>query len=420
MKTFEIGSLVLGFAPHSGQLLSVHDTSMDLDVIQFAEGCELEINGHGVPMELVSQDQDPADPAWQCNLRSVTHPCIGCAQGYDIFRQIIVGGKCKPGGNHINPPNSLHIRYRVGRARVEQYNSPDPQSAGHRPIQMPLWLDTIGVLGGRTAWFGPETRMVQSALGGCGPRSHVSHEEGLVSEVVPHLWNTYRRTHPGVQMVPGAVYYHADGRWLWITAQRPTVGMHWDFELDRLVARFQYHDQLDPAETIYTPEVSLYWGIGGREEMLAVLNDHFIVYEEPNDWFYHTTWFWLHWWQYRPRGFYDMADQVKFMHEELGLTGFGITAHDLRPGQKDCGTSSLRPSPHLGGEAGMRKLGETVRDFGGRMYVWLPFLGMGEPSLDMKLDWQIKGVDGRPYAGFNHGSSDTFTLPGQAAYELND
>jgi hypothetical protein len=26
----------------------------------------------------------------------------------------------------------------------------------------------------------------------------------------------------------------------------------------------------------------------------------------------------------------------------------------------------------------------------------------------MKRDWQIQGIDGRPYAGFNHGSSDTY------------
>ncbi|MFO7871992.1 MAG: hypothetical protein R6V03_11255 [Kiritimatiellia bacterium] len=209
-------------------------------------------------------------------------------------------------------------------------------------------------------------------------------------------------------MIPGAVYYHPDGRWLWITAQRPTTGMHWDFEQNRQVARFQYHGRLGPSEVVYTPEVSLYWGNGGRGEMLELLNKHFIVYEEPPEWFYHTAWFWLHWWQYRPGGFDDMAEQIRFLNGELGLTGFGITAHDLRPGMKDCGTASLRPSPHLGGERGMRKVGETVRELGGHMYIWMPFLGMGEPSSDMKSDWQIRGEDGRPYTGFSHGSSDTY------------
>ena len=159
------------------------------------------------------------------------------------------------------------------------------------------------------------------ALGGVGPRSHVSHEDGLVKDVTPHLWNHFRRTHPGVQMIPGAVYYHPDGRWVWITCQRPTVGMHWDFETDRLAAQFQYHARLQPAEIVHTPEVSLYWGRGGRAEMLARLNENFIAYEEPADWFFHTTWFWLHWWQFRQHGYDDMVEQIKFLNGELGLTG---------------------------------------------------------------------------------------------------
>jgi hypothetical protein len=218
----------------------------------------------------------------------------------------------------------------------------------------------------------------------------------------------FKRTHPGVQLIPGAAYYHEDGRWLWITSQRPTVGMHWDYERDRQVARFEYHALLEPAETVHTPEVSLYWGRGGRAEMLNVMNRHFIMYEEPSDWFYKTTWFWLNWWRYRPNGYADMADQVKYLHEELGLTGFGITAHDLRPGMWDCGTSSLGPSPHLGGEAGFRKLGETVRDLGGHMYVWLPWNGMSQPSPDLKPDWRILGCDGHPYTSYSLGSADLY------------
>ncbi|MFO7871336.1 MAG: hypothetical protein R6V03_07895 [Kiritimatiellia bacterium] len=207
MRTFSIGSLVLGYDGKSGQLLKVHDTKLGMDVISFRKAPEMEINGEPFHMELVKQDNDPADPAWQCNLRSVKHPAVGSAVGYDVFRQVIIGSKCKPGGNHINPPNSLHIRYRLGRSRVDSYHSPVPHSAGDRPIQMPVWLDTVGVLCGRTEWFGKETTMMQSALGGCGPRCHVGHEEGPVKEVVPHLWNMYRRSHPGVQMIPGAVYY---------------------------------------------------------------------------------------------------------------------------------------------------------------------------------------------------------------------
>lgn len=410
MQTIDKGNLTLGYNPETGQLLSVHDRSLDLDVIRFEGGAELEINEHALPLKMVNQDEPGVSgPAWQCNLRSVTHPSIGCAQGLDIMRLVVVGSECRPWGGHLDPPNSLHIRYRINRARVDSYHSPEAHSAGQQqPVQMPLWLDTVGLLCARTDWFGPETKMLQASIGGCGPRSHVGLEDGPVNEVVPHLWNTFRRTHPGAQMIPGAAYYHEDGRWLWITAQRPTVGMHWDYETERQVARFEYHALLNPAEIIHTPEVSLYWGCGGREEMLKVMNQHFIRYEEPPDWFYHTTWFWFNWWRHRANGFADIAEQAQFLHDELGLTGFGITTHDLRPGMWDCGTSRLAPSPHLGGEEGLRKLGETIRGFGGHMFVWLPWNGMSQPSPELKPDWCIQGQDGRPYTSFSLGSCDLY------------
>jgi hypothetical protein len=406
--TRQLGDLDLEYDPQSGQIRRIYDRELAMEVIAFAPGAELEVNGAPLPLRLEDQDPEGPEPAWQSNLSATAHPFIGGAQGYNVFRQVVVGSACKPSGNHINPPQSLHLRYRLDRARVERYASPDPMSAGKRPIQAPLWLETVGTLAARTEWFGPETRMLQSALGGCGPRSHVGHEDGPVREVVPQLWNRYRTTHPGVQMIPGAVYYHPDGRWLWITAQRPSVGMHWDYQLDRQVARFEYHARLQPAEILHTPEVSLYWGRGGREEMLARLAEHFIGFEEPPEWFYHTTWFWLHWWQYRPRGYEDMIEQVKFLHGELGLTGFGLTSHDVRPGTWDCCPTGLRPSPHLGGAEGLRKLGETVRNLGGKMYVWLPFLGLAKPGTDLREDWKIRGDDGRPYESFWIGSFDMY------------
>ncbi len=418
-----IGNLEIDYNPVSGQIMSVCDRELGMEVISFKEGGELEINKLPVPTEIVGQDASEVNPAWQCSLRSVQHPSVGCAQGLDIFRQVVVGSACKGAGNHINPSNSMHVRYRLDRSQVNRYVTPDPQSAGQRPIQMPLWLDTVGVMASRTDWFGPETRMIQCSIGGCGPRSHVGLEDAPVKDALQNLWNMFRRTHPGVQVVPGAVYYHPDGRWLWITSQRPTVGMHWDYGEDYLKAQFQFHALLDPAEIVHVPEVSFYWGRGGRDELMKRLNDNFIGYEEPGDWFFHTCWFWLHWWQFRQNGYDDMTEHLKFLNGELGLTGFGLTSHDLRPGAWDCCPSGLRPSPHLGGDSGLRKLGETAKSLGCKMYVWLPFLGLARPSLDLKESWRIKGQDGRPYESFYIESFDmyhavNFGYPEVQAYYL--
>jgi len=406
--TRQIGNLSIAYNEQSGQILNIRDRVLDMDVIAFRDGHELEINKLPLPMTLVNQDDNPRDPAWQCNLRSVRHPVVGCAQGFDIFRQVVVGSAVKPGGNHINPPNSLHVRYRLDRAQVNRYADPVPHSAGQRPIQMPLWLDTIGTLCAGTDWFGPETRLLQATLSGCGPRAHVGLDDGLVKDVVPVLWNMYRRSAPGLQTFPGGIYYHPDGRWLWITCQRSTVGMHWDYAADALKAQFQYHARLGPAEIVHTPEVSLYWGRGGRSEMLARLNENFVLFEEPPDWLFHTTWFWLHWWHHRPRGYDDMIEHAKILNGELGLTGFGLTSHDLRPGSWDCGPSGMRPSPHVGGDAGLRRLGAAVKAMGGRMYAHFSYLGLQQPSLDLREHWRIRGEDGRPYESFHIGSYDMY------------
>jgi len=404
----QIGSLDITYALETGQVLSVFDRSKDMTVIEFAPGHELEINERPLRTTLCSED-DPAYPAWQCTLRSSEYTSVGLGREFNIFRQLLVGSAYKPGGSHLNPPDSLHLRYRIERKQVDAYTTPDPVGAGRRPIQAPLWLDTIGALCAKTAWFGPDTTMIAAHSGACGPRSHVSFEAGPTAEVVPHLWNMFRRTHPGLQLIPGAMYTHPDGRWLWITCQRPTVGMHWDWNVDSQKAQFQYHARLQPAEIVHTPEVSLYWGRGGRDEMMRVLNLAFINYNEPDqDWWYHTCWHWFSFWGYRERGYDALADQAQYLHDTLGVTGFGLTTHDLRPGAWDCSPTGLRPSPHWGGEAAIRRFTQRVKAFGGHTYVWLPYMGLGKPGLDLKENWRLRGDDGRPYESFFLGNFDMY------------
>jgi hypothetical protein len=404
-----IGNLDINYDAESGQILDIFDRALEMQVISFRSDAEMEINGNPIQLRLASQDEASSDPAWQCSLKADKYLSTGVGWAFDIFRQVVVGSQCKPSGNQLNPPNSLHIRYRLDRRQMTEYTTAIPQSAGKRPMQAPLWLDTIGTLCARTDWFGPETKMLAAHFGGGGPREHVSFEDDLVSEVVPHLCNMFRRSHPGVQTIPGAVYYHEDGRWLWITCQRPSVGMHWDWETDAQKAQFEYHARLTPSEVVHTPEVSLYWGTGGKPEMFAVLNKAFIGYEEPKqEWWYNTCWHWMLWWGYRPNGFDDMADQAQYLYDELGLTGFGLTTHDLRPGAWDCTTSGLRPSPHWGGDAGIRRFTERVKSFGGHTYVWLPSMGLSYPGWDMKDHWRIKGDDGRPFESFYIGSCDLY------------
>lgn len=219
----QIGNLTLGFDRACGRLLEVHDRSLDMRVIGFdADGHELELNHQPLSTRLVEQD-DPEghDPAWRTVLESERYTGAGTGDRWRIVRTVVVGSACKPWGNHLNPPQSLHLRYRLDLEAVEQYPQGREQGAGRRPMQPACWLDLVNILCGKTDWFGPDTRMLAPHFGGCGPREHVSAEDGPVAEVVPWLQNFYRRTHPGLQAIPGAVYFHPDGRWLWITCHRP-------------------------------------------------------------------------------------------------------------------------------------------------------------------------------------------------------
>lgn len=55
-NTLQIGNLDVNYESDTGQILSVYDRSVEMEVISFAPGHELEINGLPFPLRLVHQD----------------------------------------------------------------------------------------------------------------------------------------------------------------------------------------------------------------------------------------------------------------------------------------------------------------------------------------------------------------------------
>lgn len=53
---FELGALTLEYSPATGQLLRVFDRALDMQVIEFEPGSELEINRLPLTTEWVAQD----------------------------------------------------------------------------------------------------------------------------------------------------------------------------------------------------------------------------------------------------------------------------------------------------------------------------------------------------------------------------
>jgi hypothetical protein len=380
--------LTLETDPATGQLLRVADPALGMELLRYAPGAELLVNG--VAPRILSAETASGGAEHQTTLDCAFPRAYLTGQRCTVRRLLTLGGL----GLHTGRPQSLHLRYQLRRVPWGDYRQ-DLDEIWGAPLEAPLTVDTLTVLGAATPWFGPATRLRAIAIGGSGPREHVSLEDGPVAEVVPWLQSGFRTTFPGQQTVPGALYYHPeDERWVWLFVRRPQTGGRLRFAPDRLAAEFAYFQPLRVHDELVTPEVSLYWG-RGLQEAERVLAEQFDHFTEPPDWWYRTCWFWLHpIWQ--PGGsFRHAAEAVRILSGECGVTGYGIAGHDVPPSGRDIDVRSLLPSPLLGGDDGFRQLTGTIRELGGHSYAWFTRTGL-YPGGDCRADWLVRGEDGRP------------------------
>ena len=176
--------------PETGQLLSLKCPATGQVVIAFDPGEELELNGHPLPCRLVEQQDAKGEVI--STLRARVPAAYGAGVTLEIRRLITLGGVAV----HVGPPDSVHIRYEV--RRVPHTECGDEMDAIWQPeIEAPLPLQTLTVLAAPTKWFGEGTRMRALAIGGSGPREHVSLEDGPIEACMPYLQSGFRTTFPG-------------------------------------------------------------------------------------------------------------------------------------------------------------------------------------------------------------------------------
>lgn len=376
--------------PATGQLLALRDAAEHLPILAYDAGCELLIND--VPLHTRLVDAAESRGEHHTRLRG------GVAGGYGAGANLHIRRVISRGMTGLRPgkANSVHIRYEVSRV-------PMPDDAGEAAgyiwppaLEAPVQLDAVTVLAAPTRWFGEATHMRALAIGGTGPRGHVSYEDGPVAEIMPWLQSGFRTEFPGQATVAGALYYHReDHRWVWIMVRRPTTTGRVIFGESRHAYRFGYHMPFAPHEEVFTPAVSIHWG-QGLEQAEAVLAEQFDLYEEPPDWAWHTTWFWLHPAWTRGLNYDDAAEGARILMEECGVNGFGLMAHDVPLSGNDVDVGSPAPSPCLGGDAGVRRLMDTLREGGAHSYAWISRHGHRPDSLTFENTWAIRGIDGRP------------------------
>lgn len=380
--------LSLRLQPRTGQLLGL--AKLDgTPLITFHEGAELRLNGQPLETTLISTDYAPNEHITV--LEASLSASYGAGSRWQIRRIITLGG----GGLHTGRSHSAHLRYEL--RRIPNTISDNPIDYIWEPeIEAPVRLDTIDVLSATTDLLGEDTRMRALSIGGSGPRDHVSFEDAPVSEVVPLLRSGFRATFPGQPTINGALLHHPrDQRYLWAFVRRPFTGGRMSFTENRLAFRFDYFMDMPVQQEVMTPAVSLQWG-HGLDDAERVLAEQFDQFEEPPEWWYHTTWFWLHPnWQ-PDSSFQAMGQAADLLHQQCGVDGFGLFVHDLPWSGNDCDVFSPQPNPSLGGERALREVLRRFNDRGIRSYIWMSQKGHRPDGPGYRDSWAIQGVDGRP------------------------
>ncbi len=362
---------------HTGDIVYLKDRILDLPIIEQAPLWELQINRHPHSVE----------NSFHEDRRGILQT-IGRATHYAAYSQ---GFGIQLARLAVPSEHGLHLQYRFKRVPMEHlYVKPGPTV---HDVEMPMWVDTLGLLGWRFAIMKPDTTMRVCHLSGGGPFEHLSAEEGPMEQVTPKLWHHLRRTYPGVQTIPGALFYRRDpDQWLFILARRSRLAYTVDFNEYGMQFHVQYHKLVAPLEELPVPEISLLWG-RDLEAMEQLWADQFDQYEEPPEWNYHTTWSSTGSAGPNPRKFSDVAQAAEASIAAGGANGFWLYTHDIKRFDTDTSPSSMGPNPNSGTFRDFKEMVRRIHDAGGKVQVWVSSCGL-KPWGDMHPDWAIRGVDG--------------------------
>jgi len=373
----------------TGQLLGLTDPQSGRPILRFERAPELAINQRPLQTSVIETDAAPGEHLTCLRAR--------LTQGYGTAADLHIRRVISRGMHGLRPghPQSIHIRYELTRVPIQEKAS-GLDFTWQLPIEAPLRIDDITVLGAPTPWFGDHTRMRALAIGGTGPREHVSYEDGPVAEVAPWLATGFRSELPGQCTAAGALYYDPQTEdWVWMLVRRPTTTGRCLIDADRHAYRFGYHLNLGIQDELFTPAVSYFWG-QGLHEAERRLAEQFDLYQEPPDWAWRTVWFWLHPPWTHGIDFNGAAEGAKLLMDTCGVNGFGLMVHDVPASGNDVDINSPAPIPALGGDQGIRRLTRTIRDRGGHSYAWISRHGHRPDTLPYQPSWAIQGIDGRP------------------------
>lgn len=376
VRLCERDELTVDVDAHTGDIIYMKDASLDLPIIEQPPLWEFQINRQPLAVDMVFHED-----------RRGILQTIGRTTHYAAYSQ---GFGVQLARLAVPSKHGLHLQYRIKRIPMEHcYPKPGPTV---HDVEMPMWIDTLGFLGWNFSIIKPDTTMRVCHLSGGGPFEHLSAEEGPMQDVTPKLWHHIRRTYPGVQTIPGALFYRTDpDQWLFIFARRSKLAYTVDFNEYGMQFHMQYHTLTPPLGELPVPEISLLWG-RDLDEMEQVWADQFDQYEEPPEWNYHTTWCSTGSAGANPRKFSDVAEAAVASLEHGGANGFWLYTHDIKRFDTDTSPSSMGPNPNSGTFRDFKEMVKRIHDAGGKVQVWVSMCGL-KPWGDMHPEWAIRGID---------------------------
>ena len=377
LKHCDRENLLIEIDKQTGNIVRMHDRKTNQTIIDGPPEWEMQVNRHPVELKLVHHDDEHGMPQSVCR---VDH-YAGYSQGWALrlARLMTPGERC------------LHISYRLKRVLMEHcYPTPGPNA---HDMEVPLYVETIGLLGWRWSVLGEGTRMRIFHLSGGGPFEHMSVEDGPVKEVNARLWHLMRRTYPGVQTIPGVIYYRTDPpEWVFIYCRRSPLSYIADYTDEGIRFHFQYHRAIKVGDEFPVPEIAVRWG-RDLEEMEQLIADQFSVYEEPPDWAYHTVWAMMASGGPNPRSFDYMGDLALECIERAGVRGFWLYTHHKPSCDIDTSPAGHGPNPECGTHKQFKKMVDRIHRAGGKVKVWMSASGL-RPWYDIRPEWAIRGIDG--------------------------
>ena len=383
-------NLLIEIDDQTGGIVRIHDRKHDQTIIDRPPEWEMQVNRHPVELKLLHEDHKSYGmPQVVC----LANNYAGYSQGWALrlSRLMVPGERC------------LHIQHRLKRVLME-HDYPEPGPNAH-DVEIPLYLETLGLLGWRWSVIGKGARMRVFHLSGGGPRAHLSVEDGPVEEVNPQLWNLMRRTYPGVQSIPGVIYYRTDPpEWIFIYCRRSPLSYITDFTDEGIRFHVQYHKEIRVGDEFPVPEMAVRWG-RDLDEMEQVIVDQFSVYEEPPEWAYHTLWAMMSSGGPNPRSFDELGEMAEACIEQAGVRGFWFYTHHKPSCDIDTSPAGHGPNPECGTHKDFKRMVDRIHHAGGKVKVWMSASGL-RPWYDMRPEWAIRGIDGKHWVSWTRGEHE--------------